>query len=413
MKKRLVSILGSCLFLLLAVCMATLPAAADNTLPVVKPFAKNGILGANIAFSAGDFTQNQLAGAKVTAIQVTEVPSQSLGVFTFQGMAVESGQRIALDQLSLLAFVPAVEGEVSVMLRFQPLAQQGKTELQGQESVMRVNLRKSFNFAPSAPDLSLTTYRNMPIALQLTAYDAEHEAVTCVVTQAPSSGTLTQTEAGWVFTPKAGKTGKVTFTYYAIDPMGNSSDPATVTIQVKKVKAPVTYADLAGSTLEYAAVRLAESGAYVGATTGNTRLFEKDTVLTRGEFLAMAVTALDLPLNAPVAASPAEGLGWQSAYVAAALESGVINTLRTEDPITMAEAATIVYRLLGKGADRPAALEVTPAWAETEVNTLCALGILEAESDLESALTRGDGALLLIRACDVAKGCRLGWANSR
>ena len=48
----------------------------------------------------------------------------------------------------------------------------------------------------------------------------------------------------FVYTPYENKTGKDSFTYVAVDAVGNSSDPATVKIKIEKPNTKVTYADM-------------------------------------------------------------------------------------------------------------------------------------------------------------------------
>ena len=44
----------------------------------------------------------------------------------------------------------------------------------------------------------------------------------------------------FVYTPYENKTGKDSFTYVAVDAVGNSSDPATVKIKIEKPNTKVT-----------------------------------------------------------------------------------------------------------------------------------------------------------------------------
>ena len=64
----------------------------------------------------------------------------------------------------------------------------------------------------------------------------------------------------FVYTPYENKTGKDSFTYVAVDAVGNSSDPATVKIKIEKPNTKVTYADMDGDPAHKAAIRLAEEG---------------------------------------------------------------------------------------------------------------------------------------------------------
>lgn len=51
----------------------------------------------------------------------------------------------------------------------------------------------------------------------------------------------------FVYTPYENKTGKDSFTYVAVDPAGNVSPEAKVSIQIEKPDTKVTYADMEGN----------------------------------------------------------------------------------------------------------------------------------------------------------------------
>ena len=61
-------------------------ALADNSAGVVKPFAKHGIPGAQIVFSAADFQTNQIGGGKLAGILITACPEAAEGTFQISGV---------------------------------------------------------------------------------------------------------------------------------------------------------------------------------------------------------------------------------------------------------------------------------------------------------------------------------------
>ena len=398
------------LFLLISSIALALPAAADDAAGTIKPFAKHGMTGAQIVFSEEDFTSNLIGDGKLTGILVTAVPTADSGAFLLGSAAVAEGTVIPRDKFSSLVFTPSGDAAMSVELHFIPLFSAGSGEVAGENSCVAVYLGDSRNFAPSAANLTLSTYKNLPIEIWLSAFDHEGDALTYTVVSAPERGTLTTTDNRLIYTPQANKTGKVNFTYYAQDAFGNTSDLATVTIQVEKQKSDVSYSDLEGSTLQYAAVYLAEKGVYLGRTVGQDMIFEADEVLTRGEFIALASSALSLSLDSPVSTVLTETCGWQGAYIAAALDNEIISSARYNDEITSAEAAAIVSRLIDADVSVSASETLTPAWASDDALSLRALGILTDTARLGETMTRGEAAELLARASAVVDGQRLGWA---
>lgn len=143
-----------------------------------------------------------------------------------------------------------------------------------------------------AENLELTTYKNVAVTAQFSAVDPEGDLLTYHILNKPARGAVTMPEDGsseFVYTPYENKTGKDSFTYVAVDAVGNSSDPATVKIKIEKPNTKVTYADMDGDPAHKAAIRLAEEGIFVGECMGGAYFFQPDTAVTRGEFVAMAM----------------------------------------------------------------------------------------------------------------------------
>lgn len=98
-------------------------------------------------------------------------------------------------------------------------------------------------------NLEFTTYKNVAVTAQFSAVDPEGDLLTYHILNKPARGAVTMPEDGsseFVYTPYENKTGKDSFTYVAVDAVGNSSDPATVKIKIEKPNTKVTYADMDG-----------------------------------------------------------------------------------------------------------------------------------------------------------------------
>ena len=277
------------------------------------------------------------------------------------------------------------------------------------------------NAAPIAEDLVLKTYKGVAISSRFAAVDPDGDLVTFQIMDSPARGQVAMDEndpAAFTYTPYEGKKGKDTFTYVAIDAKGNSSKPATVKVSIQKQTTAVSYSDLAGDPAHYAALRLAEAGVYTGRKVGDLYCFDPDAAFTREEFLAMAMTAAG---KAPLSDVTLTGFyddgdisAWAKGYVSAALVVGTVEGSRNHlgqtvftpgSPITQAEAAVIIDRLLAtgdvSGASSAFSAETAPAWAYQSAVNMEAVAVLRSSTDLSKPLTRAQAAEMLSAMLDV------------
>lgn len=277
------------------------------------------------------------------------------------------------------------------------------------------------NAAPIAEDLVLKTYKGVAISSRFAAVDPDGDLVTFQIMDSPARGQVVMDEndpAAFTYTPYEGKKGKDTFTYVAIDAKGNSSKPATVKVSIQKQTTAVSYSDLAGDPAHYAALRLAEAGVYTGRKVGDLYCFDPDAAFTREEFLAMAMTAAG---KAPLSDVTLTGFyddgdisAWAKGYVSAALVVGTVEGSRNHlgqtvftpgSPITQAEAAVIIDRLLAtgdvSGSSSTFSAETAPAWAYQSVVNMEAVSVISSSTDLSKPLTRAQSAQMLSAMLDV------------
>ena len=277
--------------------------------------------------------------------------------------------------------------------------------------------------APTARDLEIATYRDIPYETQFQAVGEEGETLTFAVADQPRKGTVVVEGDRFTYAPDEGVTGSDSFTYTATDTAGRVSAPATVKVEIQKPRSGVTYADTAGSAAAAAAQDLAEAGVFTGVKIGDQYYFEPDKTVSRGEFLAMVlettgreVTDVTMTGFCDDAAIPT----WAKAYAAAGVADGIVQGVSTaegaafqgEDPITFNEAATVLNRALDVAdvelevwyADR----EAVPSWAAQAVGNMEAVSVLSAGSfgsdGLDSAVTRADAAQMLSAARTLLEG---------
>ncbi len=292
------------------------------------------------------------------------------------------------------------------------------------------------NQAPIAENLSLTTYKNVAITGYLQAVDAEGDVLTFQLTSTPARGSVALAEDGtsrFVYTPYNNKTGKDSFTFVAVDRVGNISNPAKVTVHIEKANTSITYSDMEGNPAHKAAIRLAEQGIFVGAHVGEQYFFSPDTPVSRSQFLAMAMAVADLdPLEQVSVTGFADDNAiptWAKGYVSSALRAGVIHGARDVDgrivflpdaPVTRAQATVMLNDLLevsdvavqswsASGIDT----QDSSHWAMQAAANLTTAGVLPSSGaltqDFDSVLTRAEVAELLDSSLDLLENRNSRW----
>ncbi len=411
--------------LVAALFTAALPASAlfldqeeDN--PMVLDVVKNGMSTQTIAFQASDFVVE--GEGALNAIVVTGLPDPAAGFLTVGDQRVGEGDVIAMTAVDGLRFTPSAAPIVlETGFTFQPLFAGGEP---GQETGVELHLLTQANGAPVAEHLELTTYKNVAITDRFSAVDPEGDLLTYRLVKKPARGSVTIEEDGrFVYTPYENKTGKDSFTYIAMDTVGNASDPATVKVKIEKPDTKVTYADLSGHPAHKAAIRLAEEGVFVGECMGGEYFFQPDAAVTRGEFVAMAMNAAGVESLEGVSrtgfADDESIPTWAKPYVSSALKCGLVQgttdeegrvVFRADDSITTAEAAVLLDRVLSvTDVDAQTFAAGAPAWAAQSAANLSTCGVLPAEAGLTETLTRGEAAQLLCAALDLLDSRDTGW----
>ena len=272
---------------------------------------------------------------------------------------------------------------------------------------------KAVDGAPVAENMEIKVYRGVAYEGEFRAVDNEGDEVTFAIAQEPKKGMVALTEdgLGFVYTP-GGKLGTDSFTYTAIDAYGNISLPATVSITIEKANSGVCYADMGGSRAHTAAVDLAEHGVFVGAKIGDSYFFEPERTLSRGEFVAMALAAMD------VSAEDVQMTGfcddasiptWAKGYAVSALNAGVVSgvstaegvAFRANDAITLNEAAVVLNRLLR-------VTDADNAWCAQAVANLQSVSVIESgrfsTDEMRSGVTRAQAAEILSAAMTLKDG---------
>ncbi len=421
--KRLVSLLCATVLTTAAMLAAPQASAADETLPYVETFAKTAAAGDNVIFTSDDFMSHIVGDAELQGIVITALPLPDAGVLCVGDRALLVGEAVTAANLSALTFVPASDGDLSARFGFIPVFSSGA----GVQTSVTVATLVEENHPPVAEDAQFETIKNIALTCEFPASDADGDELAFSIVTQPKKGTVAICEDApgkFVYTPKENKTGTDSFTFIASDPSGAQSATAKVTIKIVKNAAKMTYADMDGDPAHYAALKLAADGVLIGRRIGSSYYFEPEAAMTRGEFVALAMTCLDIAPDLSGAsagfADDAETAAWLRPYVSAAAKDGIVNgkekpdgslVFGAADNVTRAEAAVILANAVGlvTTAPAPAAADIdaVPAWAENSVALASASGIMSLFDDgtirPNAAVTRADAAEMLWSAVEVSE----------
>ncbi len=405
---------------------AALPASAfffneeTETAPVAYDLLKNAPVGQSLTFTETDFLAD---GGELDAIVLSTLPDSQTGTLTLGGQLLRVGDVISMEAVDGLVYTAKDAVNPSAAhFEFLPVFADGTS---GEAASADLFLLGEANSAPVARDMEFTTYKNVAVTERFDGVDPEGDLLTYHVVKKPARGAVTIQEDGtFVYTPYENKTGKDTFTYVAVDAVGNSSDPATVKVKIEKPDTKVTYADLDGNPAHKAAVRLAEEGIFVGECMNGAYFFCPDEPVTRSQFVAMVMDTAGLEALEDVERTGFADDGiietWAKPYVASALKSGLIQgsldgegqaVFRGGETVTAAEAAVLLDRAL-QVTDVDAqtfASADAPAWAAQSAANLSTCGMLDSGTSLGTQLTRGEAAQLLCAALEWMDSRETGW----
>ena len=350
-------------------------------------------------YCAEDFSsEGQLQG-----ICITGLPDPAAGTVLLGQRVIRPGDILTAQQLDQMTFAPLrSETDVHATVTYLPIY---ADRVDG-NATLTLSIRGKKDHAPVAEDLALETYKNLPNRGTLKVQDPEGQPMTFNIVRQPKRGeVILEADGTFTYTPKRNKVGVDSFTYTAVDPAGNVSREATVTVQILKPTDSAQYTDTVGQACRFAAEWMRNTGLFVGERVGDDLCFRPEKTVSRGEFVAMLVEALDIPTQeASLGAVPADTPDWLKPYLAAATRSGITADLpatdtgsfEAEQPITGAEVAVILQSALDltvsqqvleqtEAAAAETKMEV-PAWASASLTTMADNGItLVADEQLNRA----------------------------
>lgn len=352
-------------------------------------------------FSAEDFSGNE----PLMGICITGLPDASTGTMMLGSRVLRSGDILTVDQVAQMTFSPLLtQQDRDAVVTYLPIYENHVAPA----TTAIISVRGKTDLAPIAEDSAVETYKNLPNEGVLKVNDPEGKVLTYSVIRQPKRGTVEVRPNGtFVYTPKKNKVGVDSFTFTATDPAGNVSREATVTVSILKPSDATQYTDTVGSACRFEAEWMKNTGLFVGEQIGGNRCFRETSKVSKGDFLAMMVKALDIPVeeNATFTGYTDEVPTWLQPYLAAAMRAGLTahlpvsetGALGIDQEITGAEAAVMLQNAM----DLPISVNAKPVdedipdWAASAVMTMNDNGI---SVNGNAQLTRGEVAVILYRA---------------
>ena len=374
---------------------------------------KTGLLGRKITFNDADIKQG-LSLTDFDKITITKLPDSTVGTLLLAGRRVGEGTAIKRKNLPSLVFIPASKDVTEASFSFTV-----DDKLGGAEIEFIIKFIDKVNYEPIIDEeyksaLSEYTQRNIKVFGRMLATDPEGDELEYIVITYPKHGVLTNVDkksGEYLYTPTAEYVGEDSFVYVVRDEYGNFSKTAKVEIEVSARMSEVEYTDMLDRPEYNAAVSLSAMGIMGGRVLGDDVFFDPDTLVTKAEFVAMAMKSMGIRPSSKYTATyfddnediPLSLVG----YIATAQKMGVVLgefkdgrlIFSPNEVITKYDAAVVMANLAGATAegDIPTISNVTdiPVWARSSVYAMCAIGVFDAEeisSEITSSLTRADTA---------------------
>ncbi len=386
----------------------------------------SGLCGNEISFTAEDICR-VMNLSSLDYITVVELPAVGDGTLYVGSVGAAKGQVISAGSLKLVSFAAANEE--------QPSEATMKIAVNGADYALtcRFCTLSALNYTPTvslapAVSLNIETYRNIPVAGTVSAYDPEGDDMTFEIVRYASHGRVSLTDkrtGAYTYVPDATYVGRDSFDYVVRDKWGNYSTAATVTIQVSTPPASVTYADIDGLDEQSAILAVSSTGLMNGTRVGNEVYFKPAEAVSRVEFLVTAMQAAGITSDTltqfadPAVADCADIPAAMRPYVSYALQKSYIGTkslsgqsyFRPNDTISRAEAAVILSNIIGYATEDTvtafADADTMPTWSSPALTSLRALGILvtpDGNANASTTMTRATAAAWLAKTVQLIEG---------
>ncbi len=386
----------------------------------------SGLCGNELSLRAEDICR-AMNLSSLSYITVVSLPMPSDGTLFVGAMGAAQGQVISAGNLHLLSFAAAKEETPSEGV--------WKLSVNGSDYAVscRFCLTDTLNYTPTvslAPAISLQieTYRDLPTAGTVSAYDPEGDEMTYEIVRYASHGRIALNDrhtGAYVYTPDSGYVGVDSFDYVVRDRYGNYSTSATVNITVSPRPSSPSYADMEGVGEAGSILKVSSLGLMNGTRVGAESYFKPYEAMSRVEFLVTAlqcagitsedVATLGAPSvsdveSIPTAMRPYVSYAMQKNYISAKTVNGKV-VFDPHGSISRAEAAVILSNIIGYATEDTVTAfadeDALPVWSTRALTSLRALGILvtpDGKADAGMILTRATTAEWLAKTHQLMRG---------
>ncbi|MBQ9150683.1 MAG: S-layer homology domain-containing protein [Clostridia bacterium] len=385
-----------------------------------------GLCGNELSFTAEDI-RRAMNLSELNYITVQSLPEPGEGTLFVGSVGASEGQVISAGSLSLLSFAAADDSKPS----------EATMEISVNGSDYTVTCRLCFldrlNYTPTvalAPTVSLNieTYKGLPTAGTVSAYDPEGDEITYEIVRYAAHGRVSLTDkhtGAYIYTPDANFVGQDSFDYVVYDRYGNYSTSATVSITVTARPASVAYADIDGEGDAAAILSVSAMGLMNGTQVGSATYFKPADAISRVEFLVTAMQAAGITAETvasagepafadtadiPAAMRPFVAYAVQKNYVSGKTVDGQL-CFKPEETISRAEAAVILSNIIGYAVEDTvtafADADTMPDWSGEALTSLRALGIFstpDGNAHAGATMTRATTAVWLDKTVQLMGG---------
>ena len=357
--------------------------------------------GTVYCFTSTDFSQAEA----LVGICITGLPDADAGTVMLGSRVLRSGDILTAEQIGQMTFVPLrTEQDRQALVTYLPIYE-NRVEA---STTMTISIRGKEDRAPVAEDSAMETYKNLANTGSLKVSDPEGSALTYTLTRNPRRGEVTlHADGTYTYTPKKNKVGTDSFTFTATDESGKVSREATVTVTILKADSKQQYADTLNQDCRFSAEWLKNTGLFTGETINGQLCFQPGKTVSRGEFVAMLVQALQIGVeeDASYTGFADDAPSWLKPYLAAAMRSGLTagwphgTEFGAEQPISGTEAALLLQNALDLPLTVSMEESALPQWAAAAVAVMGANGI----SLTDAPMTRAQVAMALYRVSLLAE----------
>ena len=395
--------------------------SAQENMPLVSPalnvvsqksyVAISTVSDGEVTFEAEDF-ERALNLSYLSCITVTELPQRSEGILYLGSSEVQKGQTVSRANIGKLNFEFLGEDINRSSFCFT-------TNYSEHEIKCNLFSLKHVNSAPiidNKYDTQVSTYKNVSLYGQLTAYDKEGDSVIFEVIKQPANGILKMSSDGeYVYSPTNGYTGNDSFKYVVLDEYGNYSKSRELKLKVEQQGSSLVFCDMESDEYHIAAINLTERGIMPAQEVDGKYYFYPNSELGRLEFLVMAMKNIDIEVdstsNQTIFADDSDIPQKLKGYVNTAVELGIVSgkidskgnlLFAPNDKITKAEAAVILNNMTE--LEMPILTPVfadsnnLPSWAKEAIYCLSYNRIMPQNNGYVSAnenLDRDEGAYMI------------------